>query len=268
MQKFDVDAVMEICFRNSGAKYIDKYCDEHKKQWIQFKDGRANCPKCFCKSGGKAFQQKINQKIQKEQESNISLHLERYSIISNQKIVTSTLDSYKTICVETTLAKQKAEQCAKWYKFGNNFNVVITGNAGVGKSHLAYSIAKSVSEKRRCLFISVPKMVSLILDSFNNKESKYTQEYFLKLMEEADVLVIDDLGAEVGRIDTEKVASDFISKLLFNVYESRQGKSTITTSNLRGERAKQIYDERMISRLNADVTKETIITFKSAKDMR
>ena len=49
-------------------------------------------------------------------------------------------------------------------------------------------------------------MVSLILDSFNNKECKYTQEYFLKLMEEADVLVIDDLGAEVGRIDTEKVA--------------------------------------------------------------
>ncbi|MFB7142047.1 ATP-binding protein [Gottfriedia sp. NPDC056225] len=268
MQSVDISSVMDICFRNSGAKYIDKYCEQHKKQWIQFPDGRANCPRCFCKTDGQSFQQKINQKLQKEQEANISLHLERYSIISNQKILSSSLDNYKVICEETSLAKQKAEQCAKWYKFGNNFNVVITGNTGVGKSHLAYAIAKEVSVKRRSLFISVPKMVSLILDSFNNKESKYTQEYFLKLMEEVDILVIDDLGAEVGRIDTEKVASDFISKLLFNVYESRQGKSTITTSNLRGERAKKIYDERMISRLNADVTKETIITFKTAKDMR
>lgn len=268
MEKFDTSELMERLFKMSGAKYIDKYCDKHKKQWIQFTDGRANCPRCFCKNGNQTFQQKIQEDIKNDQDSNILKHLERYSVLSNQKVLNSTLENYKPVCNETKEAKEKAVQCAKWYKFGNNFNMMLNGKAGTGKSHLAYAIAKEVSLKRRCLFISIPKMVSLILESFKDKESKYTQEYFLKLMEEADLLIIDDLGAEVGRIDTEKVASDFITKLLFNVYESRQGKSTITTSNLLGDRLKQIYDPRMISRLRADTTKETIITFKTADDMR
>lgn len=258
----------ELMFRNSGAKEIDKLCDKHNMKWVQFSDGRANCPRCFCHTGGQAFQQGVNQKIHNEQDSNIHKHLERYSVISNNKVLNSNLDDFKAICDETRQAKEKALQCAKWYKGGNNFNMVLNGNAGTGKSHIAYAIVKEVSKKRRCLFISVPKMASLIYDSFDNKDSKYTKAYFEKIMSEADILVIDDLGAEVGRLNTNKVSNDFMSTLLFNIYEARQGKSTITTSNLLGQRLKEIYDDRMYSRLKSDTTIDTIITFKTAKDMR
>lgn len=268
MQKVNIEAIMEIAFRNSGAKYINKYCHEHKKQWIQFTDGRANCPSCFCRNNNQTFKQKVNEDIKSEEELNISKHLERYSVISNQKILISDFKSYVPPCNETAEAKKKAVECARLYRFGNNFNMMINGKSGVGKSHLAYSVAKEVSSKRRCLFVSVPKMMDLILDSFDNKESKFTKGYFLRLMEEVDILVIDDLGAEIGRADTDKVASDFMTKILFSVYESRQGKSTITTTNLGGSRLKAMYDERTYSRLKADTTKETIITFKTADDMR
>lgn len=268
MEKFDTSELMERLFAMSGAKYIDKYCDEHNKQWIQFKDGRANCPRCFCQNGNQTFTVDLNKEIQEREIENVLRHIERYSIFPNTKLLDCSLEGFKQSCTETESAFKKANECVRLYKFGNNFNCVLTGPSGTGKSHLAYSIAKAVSEKRRCLFISVPKMVSLIQDSFRNKESKYTQEYFFKIMNDSDVLVIDDLGAEVGRIDTDKVASDFITKLLFNVYESRQGKSTITTTNLRGARVKEVYDDRMITRLNADVQKWSVIKFENAKNMR
>ena len=268
MQKFDLDPLMELIFRNSGAKFIDRWCKEHNKQWIMFTDGRANCPRCYCKKGNQTFQTDLNDEIQNEKKANITKHLEKYSVIPNQKILNSTLENYKAVCDETNLAKEKATNCAKLYLSGNNFNMVINGNSGAGKSHLAYAIAKEVSKKRRCLFISIPKMIDLIRKSFTDPEIKQNMIYFEKHMEEADILIIDDLGAEVGQISTDKTATDFVSSLLFNIYESRQGRSTITTSNLFGVKMKDIYDSRMLSRLRADTEPETIIQFHKATDKR
>lgn len=271
--KNSTEGLEEPFFKHTGAKYSEQTCKIHSRKGVPFRyvlfpDGRTACPRCFRETHNYEFEKKVNQDIKDESQLSIVKHLEKYSVISNAKVLDSRFDNYKTFCNETKKALAIAEQCAKWYKFGNNFNMVLNGNTGVGKSHLAYAIAKSVSEKRRCLFISVPKMFSLVYDSINNKDSRFTKSYFEKIMSEVDILIIDDLGAEVGRVDTTKQASDFMSGFLFNVYESRQGKSTITTSNLLGARLNEIYDERMFSRLKADTTEDTVMTFRTATDKR
>lgn len=67
---------------------------------------------------------------------------------------------------------------------------------GAGKSHLAYSILRELrghfyeisdgekdndeltySKMKSCLYVEIEQLMRLIKDSFNNKESKYTEEY-------------------------------------------------------------------------------------------
>lgn len=56
-------------------------------------------------------------------------------------------------------------------------------------------------------------------------------------MKKADVLVLDDLGAELGI--KNKVSTDFNNDILNRILEGRQNKATIFTTNFSG---KQLVD--------------------------
>ena len=122
------------------------------------------------------------------------------------------------------------------YQKGETLNVYIAGIQGVGKSHLAYAMLYELvrhywtisdgealndeyafKEMKSCLFVEIEKLIRLIQDSFRNKESKYTMDYCISLMVEADFLVIDDLGAESGSMNRNGEASDFVHKILYGV---------------------------------------------------
>ena len=57
-----------------------------------------------------------------------------------------------------------------------------------------------------------------IKDSFSNRQSKYTERYFVDLLSSVDFLALDDVGAETGAIDTDiKTASDFVQRILYAI---------------------------------------------------
>ena len=91
------------------------------------------------------------------------------------------------------------------------------------------------------------------------------EHYFDNLLSEVDVLVMDDLGAEVGNIDTDKTASDFVGRILRNITTSRQDKVTIYTTNLSSADLKHVYDEKTVSRMFRRLQP---IVFKETQDMR
>jgi DNA replication protein DnaC len=116
-----------------------------------------------------------------------------------------------------------------------------------------------------CLFVSVDEMMRLIRGSINDKSSIYTESYFVDLLSKVDYLGLDDLGAESGSSETDKSASDFTQRVLNAVTTARQDKSTITTTNLSGQKMRQMYDGRIVSRL---LKNPRFIVFKETKDKR
>lgn len=174
-----------------------------------------------------------------------------------------------------------AVRVAERFIQGEVFNVWIQSpETGCGKSHLAMSILQQVNEaspqNRRTLFLDFGRTMELMRDSVGNRESMYTQNYFVTLASKADVLVLDDLGAETGDIYSDKRASEYTSNVLRSILNSRQHKPTIITTNLSGQRLltgyreggrfiPPMYDKKMMSRA---MRKVEHILFKDTPDKR
>ena len=107
-------------------------------------------------------------------------------------------------------------------------------------------------------------MLRKIKSTFS-KESTLTEDAIIRGLVRAEVLIVDDLGAELGALDANTKATNFINRVLFDVFDGRQGKSTIFTTNLTGKRLDEAYDERIVSRI---LNNFRTITFKETKDYR
>jgi DNA replication protein DnaC len=203
------------------------------------------------------------------------LQLEKYNMFKNKSLLTdetllaANFDNYKTEFAEEVGNKAITRDVIDRYKKGEVFNTIIQGEPGAGKSHLAISILKELNESGNlntsCLFVSVEDMFRRLKNSFSDKQSRYTETYFIELLSKADFLVLDDLGAETGAIDSDKVATDFVQRVLYGVMNYRQNKPTITTMNLSGVQIRDKYDSKLISRI---FKKPKYIVFKETKDKR
>ncbi|NKC68973.1 ATP-binding protein [Vagococcus fluvialis] len=129
------------------------------------------------------------------------------------------------------------------------------GGAGTGKSHLLVGVLKNINElssDKRCLFVSVPKLLSNIKKSFNEPYNERGEAYYMQLLADSDVLGLDDIGGELS-MNTNKQATDFTINILCNILNAREGKSTLFTSNLTIEQLSELMDERIISRVKTNV---------------
>ena len=191
------------------------------------------------------------------------------SIITDIGLLEASFGNYEASEPETTKNKNRALEAFSKYKEGEVFNIWFTGSPGVGKSHLAMSILRNLNEfgekDKQCLFISVDEMLLKIRNSFDNKESKFTEFYFANLLSKVDYLVLDDLGAETGGTGTTKKATDFTLRVLYSIANARQNKSTMITTNLSRTALEAMYDRKLVSRLMKDTY---LIDFKDTSDKR
>ena len=114
------------------------------------------------------------------------------------------------------------------------------------------------------MYQTAPVMLDdLISDLFQKPEN---QTGISKNLLTVDLLVIDDLGAELGDMDAaDPKATAFVNRVLFKVFDGRQGKKTIITTNLTGEAVMKAYDERITSRM---FNTYRHIEFKFTRDKR
>ncbi|MFZ7803047.1 ATP-binding protein [Bacillus thuringiensis] len=228
--------------------------------------GKPVCPRCVVEQNNKVLEEQANahyKKISRLQKFNM---LEKASVITNKKIPLSRLSDYRTGCDETISHKKAVEETLEDLKNGEIRKVVFTGNQGTAKSFLAYSMLHELNEyfwdisqgeenyhlMKSCLYVELEAITRMIMDSFDDKSSKYTLQYFVQLIGQADFVVLDDLGAESGSTDSNRQASDFIQRLLYAVSNARQGMSTFTTTNFTGKQLFNKYDAKTVSRLLGD----------------
>lgn len=229
-------------------------------------DNKVVCPRCEAERREKQLQESIQSEYEeslKQRKYNI---LYKKSIIEDNTLLKATIDNYKVAEKEETTNKKNMVQFIESLKSGQTFNVILQGDQGAGKSHLAYAALKELnSNEKSCLFVNVESMVRLIRNSFSDKESKYTENYFVDLMSSVDYLVLDDIGAETGAIDTDKTATNFVQRILYAITTTRQDKSTFITTNLSSETLFNMYDKKLVSRM---FKRPKFIIFKETKDKR
>lgn len=223
--------------------------------------------------------EKINQQEQeflKQAESDIERYkvqgwLSNRSIYLDKTLSEATFDNYKTNDDETTRNKEKALEIAREYFKEADFNTIFTGKPGAGKSHLSMAMLKVINDNadpyKKCLFIAIDELMRRIRGSYGDKDSPYSEQKMVKLMLDADILVLDDLGAETGAINSSNNASDFTIKILYSILNGRMKKPTIFTTNLSSKELERVYDAKLISRMMRGV-KGHIIAFKETADKR
>lgn len=186
----------------------------------------------------------------------------------------------------------KAFKLAKEMVNGH-LNVIMSGDAGVGKTSLALAMVNMLREAgKTALFVSTIALSELVSEQYEYSDRKMRLKELTRAMKTCDVLLLDDLGADGG--STEKVMGygytgtrKDLQALLFDVANNRyEGtekerraadknhiklikpvhQTIITTNNLTDELIR-IYGERTISRL---VTRDPNhrLAFNDMEDMR
>jgi DNA replication protein DnaC len=133
--------------------------------------------------------------------------------------------------------KNQSQTHAKNYAFtlANEYPAVdrgllLIGTVGVGKTHLAVSILKLLTERGfSCLFYEFGSLLKEIQDSYN-PVSQTSELKVLSRVFEADVLVLDELGASKP--------TDWVRDTMAHIINTRYNdkKLTIFTTNYQDER--------------------------------
>jgi len=142
-----------------------------------------------------------------------------------------------------TARKIMAKNLEDCKKYAENFHLpynslIMRGKTGLGKTHLSLSIASEVINKGyNVIYGSVPDLMRRL-----DKE-KFEGGETLDMLTAADLLILDDLGAE---IDNKLYVS-----VLYSIINSRINASLpmVINTNLDSKELERKYDERIASRL-------------------
>lgn len=123
-------------------------------------------------------------------------------------------------------------------------NIIFSGNTGVGKTYLSNCIAKVLLDRYySAIYLSAKELFEALVKV--KLEKSEDQKYLLLIEEvyESDMLIIDDLGTELS--------NHFTTTEFFHIINRRVNteKSTIISTNLSLDEMRDIYSERVTSRI-------------------
>lgn len=253
----------------------------HKVEKVRSIDGGEMCPICKKKELEDKFQREfaIPEK-QKYDVRDTSTWLKSKSIILDDNIKNATFENFEVMDAKTKELKERSVEIKNEILNGSTNTYMFVGLYGRGKSHLSYAILKSLNiesykngKPLRCVYIQVNRMMKLIdaIYSMSQKEKetyKYKPNYFVELAEKADVLVFDDFGAELGKVKNDNESTDAKITLLSDMFEARQGKPTIVTTNLLPKEIESAYSGRVNSRVLENFDGKALIFDESTPDKR
>ena len=138
------------------------------------------------------------------------------------------------------------------HNFVDNFstdfqNILLYGDTGVGKTFLSHCVAKELIEQS---FSVIYFTASQLFDIFakNRFEKDMDAQLDYEHIYDCDLLIIDDLGTEF--------ANSFTTSQLFVCLNERilRRKSTMISTNLDLDDLKNLYSERVFSRITSNYT--------------
>ncbi|MBI5648992.1 MAG: ATP-binding protein [Chloroflexi bacterium] len=151
-------------------------------------------------------------------------------------------------CIEPPDARTTLQEyCANIAAYlDESIGLILSGPVGCGKTHLAIGAAKlACAFGYTALFVNAPTWFQELRESYGTSNSTVEQER-MEQMRTADVLILDDLGAEKP--------SDWARERLYIVINHRAlaRRVTFATTNRALEELEHVVGERVMSRLYGD----------------
>ncbi|WP_085710873.1 MULTISPECIES: ATP-binding protein [unclassified Pseudomonas] len=162
------------------------------------------------------------------------------------RFVECTLDNYRTSTADMTSAlivcQTYADQFEENYRAGRG--LLLTGNVGTGKTHLASGIVQQVIRKFGALahIVSAAEIIRIAKGAMV-RGAEYTERDVINELAALDLLVIDEIGAQKG--------SEYELGLLHEVIDRRYQlvRPTVVVSNLPASTLGQFIGDRALDRL-------------------
>ena len=139
-----------------------------------------------------------------------------------------------------TRARDFVENFDENYKTGRT--LILSGNPGTGKSHLAIAIAQAIMPKHTALYINALDAIRMIRDTWR-KDSETSELQVLELLGSIDLLVIDEVGVQYGTENEQMLMFDIINR------RYRDSKPMILLTNLGTKGFSEYLTERSYDRL-------------------
>ena len=142
---------------------------------------------------------------------------------------------FKTCTLENFVGLEKIHNFNKCLEFKRGTGLLLSGGCGVGKTHLAIAWIRAYSLKMRPDGIFITTMSEIINKWLFDSEKSIIQ---------ADLLLIDDLGAENYKDET-------VQKKTYEVlnYRYNHQLTTVITTNLNAEELPKLIGTRSVSRI-------------------
>ena len=212
------------------------------------------CP--LCQDTGVA-QGKTCQCVRREMQRLRREEIEAMSSLSVTRFDTMKLDYYPNTRDPQTgrsVRQYMAELLADLQDYAAAFdldseNLMLTGNAGLGKTHAALAVAGAALDKGYdVIYISSPDFFSRVETLHFGSDPAGEKDALLETVTGADLLILDDLGTEFN--------SSFVISTLYSLLNDRLGRRrpTILTTNITdGALLEKLYTEKVASRISAFV---------------
>lgn len=219
------------------------------------------CPACEVERAEREARQESERKARElaaAREREISRRLQRAAI--PPRFIGKTFDAY----VAPDEPSRKALEACRDYAAGfpgrrqAGSSMILCGNAGTGKTHLACAIAMHVIREHggAAVYMTVSRAFRTVKDTYR-RDSDTTEQQAISFLASPDLLVLDEIGVQYGS-DTEKA-------ILFEIVNERYEamKPTILLSNLALPALTEYAGERVIDRMKENGGRLLVFDWKS-----
>jgi DNA replication protein DnaC len=235
MESLKEDRAMLLTENNISLTYLEKvyHCDKCKDRGF-LKNGK----KCACftqKLIDRAYNlSNLTNTLEKENFHNFNIDL--FSTESFEKEALSPRQNMMHLL-------NTSEGFVLNFQDPSTKNLLFYGPTGLGKTYLANCVAKALLDRGYIVIYQTSFKMIEVLEDLRFRRSESKEEY--NLLFGADLLIIDDLGAEL--------TNSFTNSELFNLINSRilREKKIMISTNLSPMELAERYDDRIFSRLIA-----------------